>query len=111
MSDWLEATEKMALEDYRSGRITINQFYENLDCSFTADMLSDEGNAFTQAYFDFSGGSYVKDYTEHLQKGLPSEFHVPYTADNEVAIHRVIDSRFLAWREARASAGKPSEMA
>ena len=111
MSEGLEAASKAELEDYRSGRITINEFYESLDCRLTSDMLSDEGNAFTRAYFDFSGGTYIKDYTEHLQKSLPSEFHVPYTTDYEAAIHRVIDSRFLAWREARASASNPGEKA
>lgn len=75
----------------------MNKLYELWDCCLVSDMLSDRGNTFARAYFDFESGAYLKDYAKHLQKELPSEFHVPYTAANEEAIHHVISKRFEAW--------------
>lgn len=89
------------VNDYRHEKITINKLYEWWDCCLISDMLSLEGNAFAQAYFDFNKGSYLKDYHERLQKNLPSEFHVPYTAENEATIHAVIDQRFKEWKEGK----------
>ena len=60
-------------------------------------MLSDEGNAFAMAYFDFDKGRYLKDYQKYLQKNLPSQFHVPYTQENEKLMHQVIDRRYQSF--------------
>ena len=89
------------VDEYRLGKITINKLYEWWDCCLISDMLSAEGNAFAQAYFDFEKGTYLKDYSKYLQKSSPSEFHVPYTADNETAIHSVIDIRYKEWKEGK----------
>ncbi len=89
--------EKDNLDQYRSGAITINELYERWDCCLTSDMLTAEGNAFAREYFDFSTGIYLKDYSQHLQQGLQSEFHVAYTPENEAQIHQVINSRFNEW--------------
>lgn len=101
MSDGFEQQGRRELDDYRRGRITINALYERWDCCLISDMLSAEGNAFAHAYFDFSGGAWIGDYIELLQGNLATEFHIPYTAENEAQIHRVIDARFAAWRAQR----------
>lgn len=101
MSEGFEQQGRRELEDYRSGRIGINTLYEHWDCCLISDMLGTEGNAFAHAYFDFSGGAWIGDYIELLQGRLPTEFHIPYTAENEAQIHRVIDARFAAWRADR----------
>ena len=97
MSDFFESESKDEVEKYRSGQTTINQLYEWWDCCLVSDMLSERGNAFARSYFDFENGSYLSDYEQYLKKNLPSEFHVPYTADNERVIHQVIKSRYEEW--------------
>jgi hypothetical protein len=96
-SEWLELECKSA--QYREGEISINQLYEWFDTCLASDMLSDRGNAFAMAYFNFSNGSYLSDYHDYLQNDLPSEFHVPYTQENENIIHAVISQRYDVWSQ------------
>lgn len=98
LSPLVEEEGQADLERYRSGQLTINQLYESWDCCLISDMLSDEGNAFARSYFDFATGQYLEDHKRHLQRGLKSEYQVTYTAENEAAMHRVIDQRFEEWR-------------
>jgi hypothetical protein len=101
MSDWFEEECRSEVAKYRAGSISINQLYEHWDTCLVSDMLSDEGNAFAAHYFDFEKGVYLSDYHEHLQRGLPSEFHVPYTAENEAIAHRFISERYATWKRSR----------
>ena len=98
MSEWFEEECAAEVEAFREGRMHINTLYEQWDCCLISDMLSDEGNAFAMAYFEFDEGNYIKDYINHLQKGLPSEFHVSYTPENERIIHAVINRRYMEWK-------------
>jgi len=86
------------LAAFRAGEASIHDVYNWWDRCLIDDMLSDEGNAFAQAYFDFERGDYLKDYGRVLQRDLPSEFHVPYTEPNYHAMCAAIDARHDAWK-------------
>lgn len=89
---WFESSGRRELALYRAGKMSIRAlYYQRCDGCLVSDMLSDEGNAFTKAYFDLLRGKYLHDYKEHLQKGLPSEFRVEYTPEDKHLIHGVID--------------------
>ena len=98
MSEWFCAECADELAKYKEGTATVNELYEWWDTCLISDMLSDEGNAFATSYFDFEKGKYIADYQANLQRDLPSEFHVPYTAENEALIHAVISRRFKEWK-------------
>lgn len=83
---------------FQVGEASIHDVYDWWDRCLIDDMLSDEGNAFAQAYFDFERGDYLKDYVRVLQRDLPSEFHVPYTEPNYREMSAVIDARYAAWK-------------
>ena len=101
MSDFFERESETLGEDFRAGRATVNAVYEFWDCCLISDMLSEEGNAFAMAYYDFDRGAYLPDYLSHLQGSLPSEFHVPYTPENERRIHAIIDQRYQEWNRGK----------
>jgi len=101
MSVWFEEESGVQLELYKTGRISINELYESWDCCFASDMLNDEGNGFTRDYFDFAEGAYLKDYEKYLGNSLETDFHVPYTIENEKIIHQVISSRYVEWQQLR----------
>jgi hypothetical protein len=101
MSEWFEQEGKAEIARYRAGEISINELYEWWDCCLISDMLSERGNAFARDYFDFDKGKYVADYEKHLLGDLPTVFHLPYTAEREAVIHRVIDERYAAWKAHR----------
>jgi hypothetical protein len=84
---------------YRAGKISIQKLYFEQDSWLTSDMFNDEANAFALAYVDFRHGQYIPDFVQHLQKDLPSEFHVEYTQENERRFHDVIDRRYKEWKE------------
>ena len=46
------------ISDFKARKITPIQIYEWWDGCLIDDMLSDEGNAFAQSYFDFDKGKY-----------------------------------------------------
>ena len=83
---------------FQAGEASIHDVYNWWDRCLIDDMLSDEGNAFAQAYFDFERGDYLKDYVRVLQRDLPSEFHVPYTEPSYRELSAVIDARYMAWK-------------
>src|SRR6188474_3048487 len=86
MSALFETDGADIVRAFRAGDASIHALYDWWDRCLINDMLSDEGNAFAQRYFDFERGSYLKDYARTLQRDLPSEFHVPFTEQNYQAI-------------------------
>ena len=103
VSAFFESESAQILSAFRAGQASIHAVYDWWDRCLIDDMLSDEGNAFAQAYFDFERGEYLKDYARVLQRDLPSEFHVPYTEANYQTLRAVIDSRYAAWKAAARS--------
>jgi hypothetical protein len=88
------------LEKLRSRSITPGQFFlDACDGKFTDDDLSDEGNAFAQAYFAFEHGSYIRDYDQVLVGSLPSQYHVPDTWENFEKLRPILDKRLEEWRQ------------
>jgi hypothetical protein len=100
MSDVFENEGGEILRAFREGRASIHDVYDWWDRCLVDDMLSAEGNAFAQYYFDFEHGEYLKDYSRVLQGELPTEFHVPYTEGNYRMIRDVIEDRYSAWQQA-----------
>ena len=74
------------------------EIYEVNDGCLADDMLNQSGNAFTQSYFDFSNGRFLKDYDKTLAKGLPSLYHVQGTWANYDKLKAVIDQRYKEWK-------------
>lgn len=101
MSAFFETEGAEPLGQYRAGKVSVNELYEWWDTCLISDMLSDEGNAFAMYYFDFDAGLYLSDYSKHLQKALPTEFHVVYTSEHERLLHQVIDSRYEEWKKSQ----------
>ena len=101
-----ESAHSRELKRYRKDQLSIQDFYyERCDGCLVSDMLNDEGNAFATAYFDFQHGNYLADYEKHLQKDLPSAFHVTYTQENERRFHAVIDARYAQWKQHGVAVG------
>ena len=96
--EFMEGSDDM-LTKFRAGTATIHEVYEWWDCCLIDDMLSDEGNAFARAYFDFDKGKYIQDYIGLLQGKLPSEFHIDYSEANYQRIKEVIHRRYSEWRK------------
>ena len=60
-------------------------------------MLSDEGNAFSQFYFDFEKGQYIRDY-ETLADDLWSIFSLRFNDENYSKIKPLIDKAYRSWK-------------
>lgn len=87
--------ESLALFTRRE--ITAPQLFEEFDGALTDEELSDQGNAFTKHYFDFSTGDYLEDYCTYLVKDLPSELHVKDTWENYEIAASFISRRYQEW--------------
>jgi hypothetical protein len=86
------------LQELRKRAISPSQAFKNIDGKFTDADLSGEGNDFTQAYFDFEKGQYLKDNGDVLSNGLPSMYHVADTWENFDKLKPILDRRLKAWR-------------
>jgi len=81
----------------------VMETYAWWDYCLVDDMLSEDGNAFAQFYFDFDKGQYIHDYTKLLKGNLPSEFHIPLTEENYQKLKAVIDQRYTDWKARRGT--------
>ncbi|SLH88438.1 Uncharacterised protein [Mycobacteroides abscessus subsp. massiliense] len=90
------------IEAFEAQRQTAVDLYGRLDRCLIDYMLSAEGNAFTQDYFNAADG-YYRDLAKTLAEDLPSEFHIPYTFENQARIDAILDQRYAEW-----SSGRPS---
>ena len=92
---------RLANRDITPGRF----FLSACDGKFTDEDLSDEGNDFAAAYFDFDEGDYLADYESTLGAGLPDHpAALYYVADAWTSFDRlqpVLDARLAHWRAAR----------
>ena len=90
-----------SLQALQSRTISPSQVFKDMDGKLIDEDLSDEGNDFTAAYFDFEKGQYLKDYGEVLSVGLPTMYHVADTWANFDTLKPVLDRRLEAWRAQR----------
>jgi len=95
------------LRRYRAREVKATDVYGYWDCCLIDDMLSPEGNAFAQHYFDLQSGQYIDDYIRLLASDLPSEFHVANTWENYDVIQKCIDARFADWNSRSARSNRP----
>ena len=93
-----------SLQAVRERRMTGREFLtKECDEKFWAEDLSDEGNAFAEAYYQKDGAaSYLADYEEAFGAGRPSLYHVEDTWTNLDLIAPVLDWRLSEWRASRA---------
>lgn len=73
-------------------------FFDECDGKFTDEELNEEGNAFTQAYFDPEKAHYLKDYDALLCEGLETAYHVPDTWASFDKLQPRLDRRLAEWR-------------
>ena len=95
----LMAEDEELIARFRARQITGPEVYEAWDGCLVDDMLSDEGNAFSQHYFDFARGRFLSDYEELLVDGRPSLYHVPNTWENYDRLKERIDRRYADWKQ------------
>lgn len=80
-------------------------FLSACDGKFTDEDLTDDGNAFTQAYFDFDEGNYLDDYEAAVGQGTPPGpqglYYVEDSWDTFDRLAPVLDRRFDEWRAGR----------
>src|SRR5262249_46048100 len=100
-SEEFEEDFEKEIRRFKARKLTGPGVYRLADGVFVDDMLSEEGLAFTQAYFDFEKGKYLKDYDKLLSGGLASMYHVPDTWASYDALKPQIDKRYAAWRRKR----------
>ncbi len=87
------------LVSLRERTITPGAFFlKTFDGKFTDEDLSEEGNAFTQEYFDFENGKYLEDYELVFLNNLPSIYHVADSWKNFDLLRPILDSRLAEWR-------------
>ncbi|HVY03494.1 MAG TPA: hypothetical protein VG983_07545 [Caulobacterales bacterium] len=71
------------------------------DGKFNDAMLSVEGNAFAEAYYE-DEGEYLRDYARRLGAGVGSLYDVPDTWETYDRLAPALDRRLAQWRGARA---------
>ena len=100
-----DAKEQISL--FESGKFSALKMYQYWDGCLIDDMLSEEGNAFTQHYFDFENGRYLQDY-EAVTKDLPSMFKVEFNDDNYLILKPRIEEAYATWKSLARDTGAPS---
>jgi hypothetical protein len=92
------------LETLRERVTTPGQFVINsCDEKFTDEDLTDEGNAFAQAYFGppEARGQYLSDYEEALSGDEPTLYHIHDSWENYEKLSPVVERRFSEWKEGK----------
>jgi hypothetical protein len=87
------------IKQFKAGQITGARVYEWWDGCLSDDMLNEEGNAFSQFYFDFEQGQFLADYDELLAGDLPSLYHVEDSQENYDKLKARINQRYEAWKK------------
>ena len=86
------------IAEFKARKLTAPRLFERWDGVLIDDMLSKQGNAFSQFYFDFEKGSFVRDYqTAFGVSGGNDFFGVPDTWENFAKIATFIDRAWERW--------------
>lgn len=96
---------ELHLEEMLDGVVLLNKrattpgqfFLQYCDGKLTDEDLSDMGNAFAVAYFDFETGKFLTDYEQALAGDLPTLYHVPDTWESFDVIRPILDRRYAEW--------------
>jgi len=85
------------LEEYRSGKLPLFKLYEEKwDMAFSSEMLTDEGNAFARAYFNYDCGQYTKDLWAALN--LSKNDYPLYNEESYGRVKPLLDTRYAEWK-------------
>lgn len=101
LSEELEREFQVEIEAFRRRQLTGPRLYALAGRALTSEMLSPEGRAFTEAYYDLASGRFLADYEAALGAGRRSLFEVPDTWESYEALLPVLDERLDAFRKAR----------
>ena len=74
--------------------------FSELDEKFFDTLLTNEGRAFTEAYYE--SDEYIQDYAELLATDLESPYEVADSWDNYDRLTPRLNERLQAWRKSRA---------
>jgi hypothetical protein len=97
MSKWFDEESEEGLAEYRKGALSLFEFFEKeCDLVLLSDMLSDEGNGFARAYFDYEAGRYLDDVWATL--GLQRGEYPLYTEESYGRLKSLFDSRHASWK-------------
>jgi hypothetical protein len=99
LSDSFRTTSAAMLTEFDRGSKSIQELYEWWDGCLISNMLSKQGNLFTQSYFDFDHGQYINDYRNLLQNDLQTEMHILYNEANYQKLKPIIDRRYVEWKK------------
>ncbi|MCR8657813.1 DUF7832 domain-containing protein [Paenibacillus endoradicis] len=84
------------IEAFKARKLTSPQLLKKAAGVLASDMLSEEGNAFTESGYD----SYMSDYLYFLdQEDAESVYHVPDTWENYEMIRERLDEEYEIWSE------------
>ncbi len=86
---------------FRDREISARELFIIADGALVDDMMSDIGNGFAVAYFDFDRGKYLDDYDSLLCVGCETMYHVEDTPENYARICARITERFHEWNVAK----------
>lgn len=103
VSDFFREESAAALQQVGSREKSPIYLLEIWDGKLTDDMLSEEGNAYSQAYYqldDLAQGYFV-DYNSVFPDSGAGPYHVKPSWDNYDRIKPVLDRRFEEWRAGR----------
>lgn len=88
--------------EFKTRKLTGPEVYAGCDGALVNDMLNEEGNAFSQFYFDFQSGQFVADYQRAFSvSGGNDFFGVPDTWDNYAKIQEFVDRAYAKWKRSR----------
>lgn len=93
-SDFFVQEAKEDIEQFKKRQLTGPQIYEHWDGCLISEMLSEQGNRFAAAYFDFEHGQFLADYEKLFCSQLPSLYHVKDTWENYDKLAALIDQRY-----------------
>jgi hypothetical protein len=105
LSEEMEREFEVEIEAFRRRQLTGPRLYALAGSALTSELLSAEGRAFTEAYYDLDSGRFLADYEAALGAGRRSLFEVPDTWEGYEALLPVLDERLDAFR-AKAARGR-----
>lgn len=99
VSEFFEEESSEDIKKFKQRKMTGTQIYQKWDGVLDSDMLNDEGNKFSQYYFDFDKGNFANDYEKLLCTDYPTIFHPNDTWENYYKLKEIIDERYESWKE------------
>ena len=88
-----------SLDELKNREVTPGVWFsENCDEKFTDEDLNDQGNEFTEEYYNSEEPPYIEDYLGIFGEGLASLYHVPDTWESFDRLAPVLSKQFEYWK-------------